>query len=520
MTILPDKWVFTPLVNCGEWGSGGTPKRTNPLYYQDGTIPWLIIGDLNDGVVKQAATHITESGLRNSSAKLLPVNTLLIAMYGSIGKLGITGIECATNQAIAFCKPYSDLVVLKYLFYVLMSSKEALLAQGQGGAQQNISQTILKAYNIPLAPLPEQKRIADKLNILLKKVDSCQSHLERVPQILKRFRQSVLAEATSGRLTKEWREENYIEDDWKETDVQSVAIVGTGSTPLRSNSSFYSKRGTPWVTSGATSETFITGAKEFVTDEAIKAHRLKLFPVGTLIVAMYGEGKTRGQVSELAIDATINQACAAIVVDETKVVKNYVKLALQANYLEMREMAEGGNQPNLNLTKIKEFRFPLPSKDKQHEIVRRVERLFAFVDRLEARWQAGQILVEKLTSSLLAKAFRGELVEQDPSDEPASVLLERIRVEREKAQAEKKKIKKTQKPKKSKEKKMTEDTVKDVIRKLPEDTFSFDELREKIPGDYEQLKSILFNLLSEDNPVISQIFDKSVEAMRFVRRSE
>jgi type I restriction enzyme, S subunit len=104
-----------------------------------------------------------------------------------------------------------------------------------------------------------------------------------------------------------------------------------------------------------------------------------------------------------------------------------LKLTLQANYLEMRELAEGGNQPNLNLSKIKEFTFFLPSPDEQAEIVHRVEKLFAYADRLEARYWSAVERVEQLTPSLLAKAFRGELVEQDPNDEPASVLLERIR---------------------------------------------------------------------------------------------
>ena len=141
---------------------------------------------------------------------------------------------------------------------------------------------------------------------------------------------------------------------------------------------------------------------------------------------MYGEGKTRGQVTELGIEATINQACAAIVVDETKAKKAFVKLALQAHYLEMRDLAEGGNQPNLNLSKIKEFPLCLPSLDEQNEIVRRVEALFAYADRLEARYSVAHAQVERLTPALLAKAFRGELVPQDPNDEPASVLLERI----------------------------------------------------------------------------------------------
>jgi type I restriction enzyme S subunit len=182
----------------------------------------------------------------------------------------------------------------------------------------------------------------------------------------------------------------------------------------------------------------VTQAEEFVTASAIAAHRLKKFPIGTLLVAMYGEGKTRGQVTELGIEATINQACAAVVVNEAKALKRFVKFALEANYFQMRELAEGGNQPNLNLSKIKGFPLRLPALPEQQEIVRRVEALFAFADRIEARLATARKTVERLTPATLAKAFRGELVPQDPNDEPAAALLERLHAQTDPATAKSK----------------------------------------------------------------------------------
>lgn len=160
------KWDRVCLGSLGEWGSGGTPLRSEPQYY-GGSIPWLVIGDLNDGVVTSASSTITEEGLTNSSARLLPKGVLLIAMYGSIGKMGITGIDCATNQAIAFCKPEPTRTDLRYLFHTLKGIQPALLARGQGLAQKNISQTILKAWEINLPPLAEQKRIVAKVDELM-----------------------------------------------------------------------------------------------------------------------------------------------------------------------------------------------------------------------------------------------------------------------------------------------------------------------------------------------------------------
>lgn len=152
-------WRLKTLGDIGHWGSGGTPNTGNPAYY-GGSIAWLVIEDLNDEVVTKSEKTITPLGLEESSAKLLDPNTLLIAMYGSIGKLGITGIPCATNQAIAHCIPDLTQVDLYFLFYFLLNSRADLNSAGKGVAQQNINQGFLKTYPIPLPPLDEQRRIA------------------------------------------------------------------------------------------------------------------------------------------------------------------------------------------------------------------------------------------------------------------------------------------------------------------------------------------------------------------------
>jgi len=157
MNELPDGWEETTLSEVGRWGSGGTPKRTNDAFYENGTIPWVIIGDLDDSVVIETKTLITEEALAQSSAKLVPQGAVLIAMYGSIGKLGITGRELATNQAIAFCVAHEG-IDTQFLFWYLMSQRLYLAGAGKGATQKNISQTVLKTWPIRIAPLLEQQR--------------------------------------------------------------------------------------------------------------------------------------------------------------------------------------------------------------------------------------------------------------------------------------------------------------------------------------------------------------------------
>lgn len=423
MTAIPNSWLETRL---GEVIDYGATTKVEPVNIADDA--WIL--ELED--IEKDSSKVLDrfTFVQRKSKSTKNAFAKGDVLYGKLrpylNKIVVADADGYCTTEIIPIKPTSA-TDNRYVFYWLKNPQFADYATevSHGLNMPRLGTAAGKAAPFVLAPLPEQTRIADKLDTLLTRVESTRARLDKVPVLLKRFRQSVLAAATSGELTEDWR--GGKESEWREVDVQFVAQVGTGSTPLRANKAFYAKQGTPWVTSAATSERFVASAEEFVTADAIKAHRLKVYPVGTLLVAMYGEGKTRGQVTELAIPATINQACAAIQVDERKADRRYVRFVLEANYYAMRDLAEGGNQPNLNLSKVKEFPIPLPSLDEQAEIVRRVEALFALADKVQAQYEAARARVDKLTSTLLAKAFRGELVPQDPSDEPAEKLLERLR---------------------------------------------------------------------------------------------
>ena len=159
---FPAAWPLTPLGSLGSWGSGGTPTKSRTDYYEGGTIPWVVIGDLDGGLVENTETRITELGVEESSAKLIGPGAVLVAMYGaSIGKLGVTGIECCTNQAIAHCVPDEAVVDTDYLMLVLSALVDDFVARGQGAAQPNISQTVLKHTVVPLPSLSEQRSIVE-----------------------------------------------------------------------------------------------------------------------------------------------------------------------------------------------------------------------------------------------------------------------------------------------------------------------------------------------------------------------
>ena len=168
---IPNNWEWCRLGFIGDWGAGATPKRGEPKYYSNGTIPWLKTGDLNNGVINEVPEFITEIALKETSVRLNPIGSVLIAMYGAtIGKVGILNIEATTNQACCACLPFNG-IYNKYLFYYLMSQNKNFNKMGEGGAQPNISRTKIINYLFPVPPLNEQKRIVEKIEKILAEIE-------------------------------------------------------------------------------------------------------------------------------------------------------------------------------------------------------------------------------------------------------------------------------------------------------------------------------------------------------------
>ena len=192
---------------------------------------------------------------------------------------------------------------------------------------------------------------------------------------------------------------------WEWVPVDALATVGTGTTPSRDNPAYFTGGQIPWVTSGETGQPYIQATEQHVTAVALEKTNLTVYPIGTLVVAMYGQGKTRGQVSELGIPAATNQACAAIVlIDQSDDHRDYVKLVFEKSYDEIREMSAGGAQPNLNVAKVKATLIPLPPLPEQSRIVTRVTQLrrlcFELRQRLAEREAVQACLAEALVQQV------------------------------------------------------------------------------------------------------------------------
>jgi type I restriction enzyme, S subunit len=357
----------------------------------------------------------------------------------------------------------------------------------RGIGQPNVNSSVLGTIRLPIAPLNEQHRIVAKIEELFSDLDAGVAALKRAKANLKRYRAAVLKAAVEGKLTEEWRakhpakesastllarilqerrqkweadqlakfaaagkeppknwREKYVEptrpdtvglpelpEGWCWASVEQLCDVGTGTTPSRTNSRYYIGGTIPWIMSGAVNLPFVDKASEFVTEQALQETTLRLYPVGTLILALYGEGKTRGMVSELRIEGTVNQAIGALVfADSAALIRAFVKVFLTSNYVQLRRQAAGGMQPNLNLGIVKQIAIPLPPLDEQTQIVDDVATRVSQIDDAETTIEQDILRAARLRQSILKQAFEGKLVPQDPNDEPASVLLEQIRASR------------------------------------------------------------------------------------------
>jgi len=212
---LDQKWPMVELGEVCETSSGGTPLKSRNEYYENGTIPWLKSGEVAQGFIYQSEEKITEAGLKNSSAKIFPVNTVLVAMYGATaGKVGLLKFEAATNQAICGILPNSKFIP-EFLYWILKSQRDYMVALSGGGAQPNISQNIIRKIKIPLPPLEVQQEIVAELESYQKIIDGAKL------------------------ITANWEPVIDIDPEWEIVRLGEVTTLMTGGTPTSSKKEYY-----------------------------------------------------------------------------------------------------------------------------------------------------------------------------------------------------------------------------------------------------------------------------------------
>jgi type I restriction enzyme S subunit len=462
----PAAWTRCPMICIGKWGSGGTPRTGHPEYY-DGGIPWLMVSDLNNGVVTSSEKTISEAGLQQSSTKIVPRGTVFVALYGSIGKCGIAGIECCTNQAIGHCIPDRNVATSEFLLRLIQGLGRDLTSRGQGGAQQNISQTIIKHLSVAIPPLAEQRRIVakvDELMALCDRLEAAQAERERwrdrvaaaslhrlnnpannpaTFQAHARFHfQHVARTTTRLELVGQLREA-----------VLGLAMRGSLSSTITTDQAGSEPAGSEvpaaeqpykcpehwrWMRLGALCRKlhygFTASAKKSsegvrllrisdihrnhvdwssvpgcdIADEEVGRYKLER---GDLLVARTGGtvGKT------FLVDAPPVVAVFASYLIRLqpgdRVSPRFLKLYCESP-LYWRQLiggARGGAQPNVNGQTLSRMMVPVPPLPEQRRIVAKVDELMALCDRLEAGITAGEDVRCRLLESVLHRALNPQI---------------------------------------------------------------------------------------------------------------
>ncbi|WP_165001891.1 restriction endonuclease subunit S [Agrobacterium sp. CFBP2214] len=478
MTQLPHGWTRLHLGEIAARTKTMVPSKNPDIVYELYSVP-----SFSDGMAEQARSDT----IKSAKQVVQTDDVLLCKIVPHLNRVWVVGKksgapQIASGEWIVYRNDECDPHYLRYcLTETTFRDQFMRTVSGVGGSLMRARPSEVSEIAIPLAPLPEQKRIVAKIDSLSGKSKRARDHLEHIPRLVEKYKQAVLAAAFRGDLTREWRDLHsisssaqdfikniqlkarevilspqykrdqktafHIFDDairadlsaqsdvnplpqhWAWSTIGGVFAVYIGATPSRKEKSYW-HGDVPWVSSGEVAFCRIKRAKELITEAGLLNTSTRLHPQGTVLLGMIGEGKTRGQAAILDIEACNNQNCAAIRVSESQYSSEYIYYYLQYAYEKNRNIGAGNNQPALNKERVQHLFVPIAPAEEASEIARILETAFAWIDRLASEATSARRLIGKLDQEVLAKAFRGDLVPQHLDDEPATKLLERIANER------------------------------------------------------------------------------------------
>jgi type I restriction enzyme, S subunit len=501
MRNLPEGWIITELHELGasiRYPIGdGDHGQIKPSCYMSSGVPYIRVADLGWGkFLPKGMVYIPEDvHVKNLKSELMPGDILIAKTGATIGKCCIVPdhIQRAnTTSSIGKVTIDKTITLPEWILYYFLSQefRDKMWSVSEKTAQPGFSNRELKRFSIPIAPLSEQRRIVAKLEKLLQKVDACTDRLDKIPAILKRFRQSILAAACSGQLTEDWREKNpdvehavkflkrikekrriayirkleqskkkktkkptkdyefrIIEENsfiqgWATVKLENLIYIAAriGWRGLKAEE--YTKEGPFFLSVHSLNygeEIDFRGALHISIERYNESKEIML-QEDDILLAKDGAGIGKiGIVKNLTTQATINSSLLVIRSLEAFLAKYLFYFLSGPEFQNIaKEKITGSATPHLFQKDIRKFTLSVPPLEEQYEIVRRVEALFKIADQIEKRYIKARDYIDKLTQSILAKAFRGELVRQDPNDEPASELLKRIKVGLAKNMAKKK----------------------------------------------------------------------------------
>lgn len=475
---LPNGWALTSASEaCAVVQAGGTPKAG---FIQEPGIPFLKVYNIVNQKIDfdhkpQFVSNEIHCGELKKSV-ILPGDVLMNIVGPPLGKVALvpdTFPEWNANQAIVLFRP-GPAVTSRWLYYFLCegASIRSIVHDTRGTAGQvNIALSQCRNFEIALPPVTEQRRIVAKLDLLLARLASARAEVERSPKLLERLKLSILRSASTGLLTEDWRANNatlgsvekmlasvpapqqgrggreatdkiipgaaglsindpgtQLPEGWKWVSLLRIAKQETGHTPSRSQSSYWDG-GINWIgirDAGAHHGRYIESTIQTISEAGLENSSARLLPAGTVCLSRTA---SVGYVTIMANSMATSQDFATWTCTEA-LLPEYLMYALMAEGEEIRRFGMGSTHTTIYFPEIRALHIALPPIEEQQEIVVQIKQALSHADRLEAEAARARALLDRLEAAILAKAFKGELVPQDPNEEPAGVLLERIRAQR------------------------------------------------------------------------------------------
>ena len=405
--MIPDGWTVQRFADIAVYKAGRTPARANADYWVGGddSIPWVTISDMaNFGTVMDTKEKITTTAFdRVFRGQMVPVGTLIMSFKLTIGRVATLGIDACHNEAIISILPKPG-INQRYLGYFLAQVDYNALQDRQIKGN-TLNREKIDRIEVWVPPLTEQSSIVKALDLVKRSMDT-QDRILSVTQGLKRAAMHTLfTRGLRGEAQKE-TEIGPMPESWNVEPIGTNFTVVSGGTPSRRKQEFWAGGTIPWVKTTEVDYCVIEETEECITQEGLNGSAAKILPTGTLLLAMYGQGVTRGKVAILGIEGTCNQACAAIRPSNDKIESLYLYHFLTANYAAIRQLAHGGQQQNLNLDIVRDLNvaFP-PDKEQQQDIVSTLDA----IDRKIDLHRRKRVVLEDLFKALLHKLMTGKI---------------------------------------------------------------------------------------------------------------
>ena len=375
-----------------ETRNGYTPSTTNESFWEGGDIPWFKMEDIRDngGILNDSYLHITDAAVKGKG--LFKANSILLATSATIGEHALITIDHLSNQRFTNLYPkakFEHIINMRYVYYYMFKIDEWCKQHVNQGGFASVDMGGLYKLAFPIPSLSEQERIVDILDTFTSSIDNLKQ------QIAQRRKQY------------EYYRDQLLDLEGKEgVEMKTLGEIGVcvaGATPSTKIADYWEGGNIPWMSSGEVHQKVVTHTSSLITQKGYDNASTKMLPVNTIVIALAGQGKTRGSVAITAIELCTNQSLCGVIIDNAQINNKYVYYYMTTRYNDLRRISSGeGTRGGLNLKMIASYPIPVTSLSEQQRIVDILDKFETSIQNLEAQLSQREKQYEYYRNKLLS----------------------------------------------------------------------------------------------------------------------